>query len=101
MATDDETEDTDDIDTIVERKVAERLQRERDGAAKAKKLKEMGLTGEVLEAIADAVWDRGEARADARRKADDDKDQPPSTGKPRKPGFLQSIGLAPADEDAG
>lgn len=75
----------------------DRLYKERRAAEKAEEeraatLKKLGLSGDVLDAFADAVWDRGEARAEARRKAAEEADQPPSTGsdKPKR-GFFGSI----------
>src|SRR5262245_29691247 len=78
--------DTDDesIEERVERLVTERLNARQADAEKADRLKKLGLTGDVLDAIADAVWDRGEDRAANRRKADEDADQAPTTAKPRK-----------------
>lgn len=80
-----------------DRLYAARRQAEKDADAQAKRLKEMGLTGDVLDAIADRVWSRGEERAAARTKADEDADQAPTTAK-GKPSFLKQIGLAAGDD---
>lgn len=79
----------------VERLVAERLNQQKAEADRKSKLDKLGLSGDVLDAIADAVWDRGESRAEARRKAADDADQPPTTGPKKKSGGF--LGLFPVE----
>lgn len=76
-----------------------RRQAEREAETRQRKLKDMGLTADVLDAIGDAVLGAFDRRIEQRRKDEDDSDQPPSTGKGKKPGFLQNIGLAPAAND--
>ena len=93
MATDDGSETTDEM---VARLVQERLDAKEAETAKADKLKKLGLTQDVVDVIADAVWDRGEARAAARKKADEDADQEPTTTKKPRRNFL---GMIPTGTD--
>jgi hypothetical protein len=95
VPTDEESETEDER---FDRLYTARRQAERDEETRNKKLKDMGLTGDVLNAIADAVWTRGEELAAARRRAEEDADQAPSTTKKERPNFLKQIGLASGDD---
>ena len=87
------------IEQQVERAVTARLQADRDARERKARLTKLGLTDDVLDAIADSVFGRFQRAADERAQADEDADQAPSRGSgQRKPSFLQSIGLAANDE---
>lgn len=72
---------------------------EKADAERAKKMKDLGLTDEVLDTIADRVWDRGEARAADRKRKADESDQEPSRGgdKPTVVEKLFGVGRAAND----
>lgn len=93
--------DNESIEDRVERLVTERLNAQKTEAERQAKLKGLGLTQDVLDVIADAVWDRGEARSEARRKAADDADQPPTTGAKGSKKKGSFLGLFPVEEATG
>lgn len=97
MPNDDETHEEESVEDRVARLVDERLSAERDKADRKKRLEKMGLTDDILGAFADAVWDRGEARASARRQKEEDADQEPSRTKPKSWFERTFVG----DEEAG
>jgi hypothetical protein len=75
----------------------ERRSREKAADDRKKRLKDMGLSDDILDAFADAVWDRGERRAKERREAEERADEPPSRKQPKT--WFERTFIP--DEDAG
>lgn len=72
-----DTDDGDDLESMFEGWFQERMEREEAKKNRARQPKDFG---EFLDKVADAVWERGEQRAAARRKDAEDGDQPPAKG---------------------
>lgn len=84
----DDTEGTDDqadLEEMFEGWFQERMKRE---DAKRNRNKQPKDFGDFLDRVADAVWERGEERAAARRKEAEDADQEPDRGR-REPSTLE------------
>jgi hypothetical protein len=78
MSDENETGDpTDDLETMFEGWFQERMEREEAKKNRAKQPKDFG---EFLDKVADAVWEKGEARAAQRREQREEGEQAPARG---------------------
>lgn len=91
MADDDNNDDNESEQDRFNRWYEERRNAEKAEAERTKKLKDLGLTDDVLGAIGDSVFARFQRAAEEAAKAKEDADQAPSRGDDGEPSKVQQF----------